>query len=88
MPDRHGIERLRWLLEVDREHYVGAAGVPESEVVYPTRWVGIDPRQVQIEVAYALIEELHDALDRVERRRAAIAFDPTSFIPPQDPHGV
>jgi hypothetical protein len=63
MTERHGIDRLRWLLEVDREHYIGVAGVLESEVVYPTRWVGIDPRQVQIEVACALIEELHDAFN-------------------------
>lgn len=56
MADRHGIERLRWLRDPDPD--VAVYGVAGN---YP-RFQIMSTADVQIEVATALIEELHDAI--------------------------
>ena len=53
MADRHGLDRLRWLLEDD----------PDFQTVSLPRHHWMSDKEVQIEVAQALIEELHDALE-------------------------
>lgn len=70
MVERHGIERLRWLEAPDPD--VGYQGVATT---FP-RVHFMSPAAVQIEVAYALIEELHDALLKLSTPTLVIHGDP------------
>jgi len=59
MTDRHGIGRLRWLQENDPHILRGTVGYEPHEV---PRIALLSPQEVTVEVAFALIEELHDAI--------------------------
>lgn len=58
MSDRRGIERLRWL-ESESNMAQGHGGYPPIPLTHLQ--VSSD-KEVMVEVAYALIEELHDAM--------------------------
>lgn len=59
---RHGIERLRWLAAVPTDPTeIGFAAHVELSKKAP-RMVYLSEGEIQVEVAYALIEELHDAI--------------------------
>jgi hypothetical protein len=74
MSDRHGIERLRWLEEPDTDTtYSDGSPVPFSRLTM------MSAERINVEVAYALIEELHDAL---------LKLDHPIIVMPQSPHGV
>lgn len=62
MSDRHGIGRLRWLTDIptDPTELGFAEHVELSKVV--DRMTYLSEGRINVEVAYALIEELHDAL--------------------------
>jgi len=77
MLDRHGIERLRWLLENDPHVLKGHVYGQGQEV---PRHAVMTNAQVQIEVASAVIEELHDFLLEL-RHPMAIIHSPTEPIP-------
>ena len=70
---RRGIERLRWL----QEQWVWPEGVtPPADC---PKHLMLGESRTQIEVASALIEELHDAL---------LKLDHPMIVMPQSPHGV
>lgn len=59
MSERHGADRLNYLLEIDPQHE-GRFEVKISRLQLHS------DREVMVEVALALIEELHDALLKLD----------------------
>jgi hypothetical protein len=79
LSDKHGIERLRWLLAAPTDPT--ELGIAAGFQFHPgaTNMTYLSEREVNVEVAFALIEELHDAL---------LKLDHPVYVMPQSPHGL